>query len=100
MGLGTKNRKKQTADICKQHLREKYREKLGLVEEFILEIEGARKNCDVARWGQFTDIKDIKEAVWRSIHSTQRALNPTENAKRPVEMLRRLDVHFENWLNA
>jgi hypothetical protein len=32
MGLGTKNRKKQTADICKQHLREKYREKLGLVE--------------------------------------------------------------------
>src|SRR4030088_3301949 len=75
MGLGTKNRQKQTAEICKQHLREKYREKLGLVEEFILEIEGTRKNCDVARWGQFTDIKDIKE-----------------------EMLRRVDVHFENWL--
>jgi hypothetical protein len=33
--LGTKNRQKQTADICKQHLREKYRDKLGLVEEFI-----------------------------------------------------------------
>ena len=77
MGLGTKNRQKQTADICKQHLRDKYREKLGLVEEFIVEIEGVRKNCDVARWGQFTDIKDIKE-----------------------EMLRRVDVHFENWLNA
>lgn len=46
------------------------------MEEFIVEIEGARKNCDVTRWGQFTDIKDIKE-----------------------EMLKRLDVHFEKWLN-
>jgi hypothetical protein len=40
MGLGTKNRQKQTADICKQHLREKYQDKLGLVEEFIVEVEG------------------------------------------------------------
>ena len=47
------------------------------MEEFIIEIEGARKNCDVTRWGQFTDIKDIKE-----------------------EMLTRLDVHFEKWLNS
>jgi hypothetical protein len=47
MGLGTKNRQKQTADICKQHLREKYRDQRGLVEEFILEFEGARENCDV-----------------------------------------------------
>ena len=76
MGLGTKNRQKQTADICKQHLREKYRDKLGLVEEFIVEFEGARKDCDITRWGQFTDIKDIKE-----------------------EMLTRLQVHFEKWLN-
>jgi hypothetical protein len=58
MGLGTKNRQKQTADICKQHLREKYRHKLGLVEEFIVEFQGARKDYDVTRWGQFTDIKD------------------------------------------
>jgi hypothetical protein len=76
MGLGTKNRQKQTADICKLHLRETYRDKPGLVEEFIVEIEGVRKNCDVTRWGQFTDIKDIKE-----------------------EMLKRLEVHFEKWLN-
>jgi hypothetical protein len=75
MGLGTKNRQKHTADICKQHLREKYRDQLGLVEEFILEIEGAAKNCDVTRWGQFTDIKDIKK-----------------------EMFKRLEVQFENWL--
>ena len=45
MGLGTKNRQKQTADICKQHLREKYRDKLRLVEEFIVEIEGALKTA-------------------------------------------------------
>ena len=41
-----------------------------------MEIEGARKDCDITRWGQFTDIKDIKE-----------------------EMLTRLQVYFEKWLN-
>ena len=76
MGLGTKSRQKQTADICKQHLREKYRDQRGLVEEFIVEIEGTAKNCDVTRWGRFTDIKDIKG-----------------------EMLKRLEAHFEKWLN-
>ena len=55
MGLGTKNRQKQTAEICKQHLREKYRDQRGLVEEFILEFEGAGKNCDVTRWDRFTE---------------------------------------------
>ena len=59
MGLGTKNRQKQTADICKQHLQEKYRDQRGLVEKFILEFEGDRKNCDVTRWDRFADIKDI-----------------------------------------
>jgi hypothetical protein len=43
MGLGTKNRQKQTADVSKQHLRERYRDQRGLVEEFILEFEGDRK---------------------------------------------------------
>jgi hypothetical protein len=76
MGFGTKNRQKQTADICKQYLREKYRDRLELVEEFIVEIEGAAKNWDVTRWDQFTDIKDIKK-----------------------EMLKRLEAHFEKWLN-
>ena len=76
MGLGTKNRQKQTAEICKQHLREKYAHKLGLVEEFVEEIEGPAKNSDVTRWGQFTDIKDIKE-----------------------EMFQRLEAQFEGWLN-
>jgi hypothetical protein len=72
MGLGTKNRQKQTAELCKQHLREMYRNQRGLVEKFILEFEGDRKNCDVTRWDRFTDIKDIKK-----------------------EMLKRLEAHFE-----
>jgi hypothetical protein len=76
MALGTKNRQKQTADLCKQHLREKYPDKLGLVGEFILEIEGSAKNADLTRWGQFTDIKDIKK-----------------------EMFDRLERKFESWLN-
>jgi hypothetical protein len=54
----------------------KYRDQRGLVEEFILEFEGDRKNCDVTRWDRFTDIKDITK-----------------------EMLKRLEAHFEKWLN-
>ena len=77
MGLGTKNRQKQTPDICKQHLREKYWDKLGLAEEFIVEIEGPPNNCDLTHWGKFTDIRDIKK-----------------------EMFQRLEVQFENWLNS
>jgi hypothetical protein len=49
---------------------------VGAVEEFILEFEGDRKNCDVTRWDRFTDIKDIKK-----------------------EMLKRLEAHYEKWLN-
>ena len=58
------------------HLREKYRDQRGLVQEFILEFEGDRKNCDVTRWDRFTDIKDIKK-----------------------EMFKRLEAYFEKWLN-
>ena len=76
MGLGTKNRQKQTAELCKQYLRQKYTDKLGLVEEFIVEIEGPAQNCDLTRWGRFTDIKGIKK-----------------------EMFQRLEFRFENWLD-
>ena len=76
MGLGTKNRQKQTAELCKQHLPEKYRDRLQLVEECILEIEGPPANCDVTRWGPFSDIRDIKK-----------------------EMFQRLETRFEKWLN-
>ena len=42
---GSRNQKppETTADLCKQHLREKYPNKLALVEEFIVEIEGPPK---------------------------------------------------------
>lgn len=76
MGLGTKNRQKQTAETCKRHLRENYREQGELVEEFILEIEGTGKNCDLTRWGRFADIRGVDK-----------------------EMLQRLDAHFQGWLN-
>jgi hypothetical protein len=76
MALGTKNRQQQTADVCKQHLRENHQGQIALVEEFIGEIEGAGKNRDVAKWGQFAD------ASWKN-----------------DEMLKRLDLEFEKWLN-
>jgi len=77
MGLGTKNRQRQTADLCKHHLRQKYPDKLALVEEFIVEIEGPPQNCDLTRWGQFTDIRDIQK-----------------------EMLQSLETQFESWLHS
>ena len=76
MGLGTKNRQQQTAGYCKEHLREKHPDKLALVEEFIVELEGFGKNLDLTRWSQFTDIKDIR-----------------------TEMFKRLDSYFNQWLN-
>ena len=76
MSLGTKNRQKQTAQLCKEHLRQKYPDKLALVEEFILEIEGPPVTRDVTRWSQFSDIRDIKK-----------------------DMLQRLEAQFENWLS-
>lgn len=74
MSLGTKKRQIQTANLCKQHLRENHQRQIALVEEFILEIEG--HTHDVAKWGQFAD------ASWKN-----------------DEMLKRLDVEFEKWLN-
>ena len=76
MALGTKNRHQQTAQICKHHLWEKNQSNLGLVNEFIVEIEGTGKNHDVANWHQFAD------ASWKN-----------------DEMLKRLDLAFEKWLN-
>ena len=77
MSLGTKNRQKQTAQLCKEHLRQKYPDKLALVEEFIVEIEGPTVTRDVTRWSQFSGIRDIKK-----------------------DMLQRLEAQFENWLSA
>ena len=76
MSFGTKNRQKQTADLCKQHLRDKHKDKLSLVQEFIAETEGTGKDHDITRWGQLTDESHDNE-----------------------EMLKRLDAAFEEWLN-
>jgi hypothetical protein len=76
MALGTKNRQQETAHVCRQHLREKRLDQLGLVEEFIAEIEGTGKNHNVSNWGRFAD------ASWKN-----------------DEMLKRLDLEFEKWLN-
>jgi hypothetical protein len=76
MSLGTKNRQQQTAEQCKQHLRQKYRDQRVLVEEFIQEIEGSGKDGDITKWGKFTDASRIQDA-----------------------MLTRLDDEFERWLN-
>ena len=51
-------------------------DKLVLVEEFIHEIESSGKERDITKWGQFTDASHIQ-----------------------AEMLKRLDEHFEKWLN-
>ena len=76
MALGTKNRQSETAQVCKLHLREKYRDKPGLGEEFIVEIEGAGRSHDAANWLRFSD------ASWKN-----------------DEMLKRVDREFETWLS-
>lgn len=76
MSLGTKNRQQHTAEQCKQHLRDKHRDKLVLVEEFTHEFEGSGKERDITQWGRFTDASQIQH-----------------------EMLQRLDEYFDQWLN-
>ncbi len=76
MGIGTKNRQNQTADLCREHLRSMYSSQRGLVEDFILEIEGSGKSRDIVQWSQFTN-KD----------------------RNPATMLPLLDKKFNGWLN-
>jgi hypothetical protein len=40
MGLVTKNRQNQTAELCREHLRSAHATQGSLVEDFIREIEG------------------------------------------------------------
>ena len=77
MSLGTKNRQAQTAELCKQRLRDKYVDKLNLVEEYIREVEGTGKARDIAHWGSFTDIRGISD-----------------------ETIKRVEERFERWLNS
>ena len=76
MGLGTKNRQNQTADLCKEHLRLTHAAQGTLVEDFILEIEGMGKSKDILQWSQFTNMD-----------------------RNQASMLGRLDEKFNRWLN-
>ena len=76
MSVGTKNRLNQISILCKAHLREKYADQKGLVEEFIPEIEGTGKSHDATKWSQFTDLR-----------------------RSDAEMYQRVDEAFEKWLN-
>ena len=76
MGLGTKNRQNQTAELCREHLRSAYPAQSGLVEDFILETEGSGKTKDPLQWAHFTNL-----------------------ARNNAEMFGRLDVKFRRWLN-
>jgi len=75
MSLGTKNRQRRNADLCKEHLRREYAAQAALVEEFILEIEGPEESADLAAWAQFTD-----------------------NKRSDAEMLERVGERFSQWL--
>jgi hypothetical protein len=76
MGIGTKNRQNQTAELCKEHLRTTYASQGTLVEDFIVEVEGSGKARDILKWGEFTNMDRDTTA-----------------------MLARLDVKFNKWLN-
>jgi hypothetical protein len=76
MSLGTKNRQRQNAELCRQHLRSHYSAQKTLVEEFIVEIEGPEGSEDFTRWEQFCDEK-----------------------RSNTEMLQRMEQKFLQWLN-
>jgi len=76
MGIGTKNRQNQTAELCREHLRATYASQGNLVEDFIAEIEGDGKSKDILQWGRFTNMD-----------------------RNTAAMLNRLDEAFNRWLN-
>jgi len=76
MGIGTKNRQNQTAELCREHLRSTHASQGVLVEDFIGEIEGSGKSKDILKWGQFTNMD-----------------------RNTSDMLTRLDKTFNKWLN-
>jgi len=75
MGLGTKNRQHQTAELCKEHLRGNHPTQGVLVEDFIREIEGTGKANDPTQWSQFTDV-----------------------SRDTSKMIEQLDERFDKWL--
>jgi hypothetical protein len=65
MSIGAKNRIKQNAQECREHLAEQFPEHADLLPEFIAEIEGPER--DAGAWGQFADQKrDRNEMLERA----------------------------------
>jgi len=77
MGSGIKNRQQQTAESCKQHLREAFPDEQVSVEEFIVEFEGRGKHHDITKWNRFTDAGHTQE-----------------------EMFEKLDLAFKTWVES
>jgi hypothetical protein len=73
MPLDTDNREIQTASICRQHLRETFRDEADLVEKFILKTEGSKQNA--ANWQEYSD-----------------------GSQHQQEMFKKLDLAFNAWL--
>jgi hypothetical protein len=83
MGAGNSPNPRWAGRLCSKAFTEKLRilmQRLTTTTDdpvpLNLEFEGDHKNCDDTRWDLFTDIKDFKK-----------------------EMLKRLEAHFEKWLN-
>ena len=70
----TKHRQIQAAELCKQHLRQKYQDDLLFVEAFIAAMESKDENQHIFYWGEFTD------SSWKN-----------------EEILLRLDEKFKKW---
>ncbi len=70
MGLGTKNRQNQTAELCREHLRSAHASHGMLVEDFIREIEGEGKSRDILQWGRFTNMDRDPAAMFGRLNET------------------------------
>jgi hypothetical protein len=68
-------RRATIAHLWKERLRQDHRERLALVDQFILEIEG--EDHDATRWGRFAE---------------------TARKDDPMGMWRQMDMEWERWL--
>jgi len=73
--LRAESRQASSAHFWKQRLRENNKERIKLVEDFILEIEGG--DHDLTRWSRLAD---------------------AGGKGNPTEMWKRLDAEWERWL--
>ena len=69
MGLGTKNRMRQNAELCREHLRAGFAAQRELVEEFIGEVEAADGD---GAWAQFEDVSRRRGAMLERVEAAFR----------------------------